>query len=120
MGNNSSEPPESADKANVGPVMEQSAPAATEQRSQDVDRLLNLAVPVVVKLAGKKMNIEALAAMTVGAIIEFDVPAEQELELLIRDKPVGYGMAVKVGEFYGLRITSICDVRETIAALGDT
>ena len=119
MGNNSGWPGEPADKPHVGPVMEQSAPETPATRSPDVDRLLQLQVPVIVKLAGKKMNVESIAGMTVGAILEFDVPAEQELELRIRDKPIGYGVAVKVGEFYGLRITSICDVRETIAALGE-
>ncbi len=108
------------DKALVGPAMAQSAPKASEAPPVDLDRLQRLRVPAIVKLAGKKMTVEAIANITVGTIIEFDKAADSELELLIRRKTVGYGVAVKVGENFGLRVTSMCDVRHTISSLGTT
>ncbi|MFW6154755.1 MAG: FliM/FliN family flagellar motor switch protein [Planctomycetota bacterium] len=98
--------------------MEKAAPASSE-RSGGLTRLLRLHVPVVVQLAHKKMNVDAISKLAVGAIIEFDKSAEEQLELKIRDKTIGYGAAVKIGEKFGLRVASIVDVRETIQALGD-
>jgi len=88
-------------------------------RDEDLVRLLRLQVPVVVQLAHKKMNIDAISKLAVGAIIEFDKSAEDQLELKIRDKIIGYGAAVKIGEKFGLRVSALVDVRETIQALGD-
>jgi flagellar motor switch protein FliN len=98
--------------------MEKTAPGACNKTAGGVQRLLSLRVPLVVKLAGKRMSVSAVSQMMVGTIIEFDKPAEEELDLVIGSKPIGLGVAVKVGEHYGVRITSICDVKETIAALG--
>ena len=100
--------------------METAAPQADPKPAdaENLSHLLKLRVPVVVRLAHKKMNVEALSKMMVGTIIEFDKSANEELEVMIRDKPVGYGVAVRTGECYGLRITTLCDVREAIAAMG--
>jgi flagellar motor switch protein FliN/FliY len=97
--------------------MEKTAPNTDGQAAASIQRLLGLRVPVVVKLAGKKMSVSAVSQMMVGTIIEFDTSAEGELDLMIRDKPIGLGIAVRVGEHYGVRITSICDVRQTIEAM---
>lgn len=99
--------------------MEKAAPQSDREADDNVVHLLKLRVPVVVKLAGKKMSLEALSAMTAGTIIEFDKHSEEELELMIRDKPIGYGIAVKVGECFGLRINSVCGLRQSIAAMGE-
>ena len=104
----------------MSPVMAQSAPSDASPGYADLDLLLHLQVPVIVKLAGKKMNVDTITKIAVGTIIEFDKEAEDELELMIRDKIVGYGAAIKIGENFGLRITNTVDVRETIQALGDS
>ncbi len=97
--------------------MEASAPAAAKHGS-NFEHLLKVRVPVVVRLASKKMSLEAIGQMCMGTIIEFDKQPGEELELFIRDKVIGYGMTVKTGEHFGLRITSICDMRQTIQAMG--
>lgn len=79
---------------------------------------MNIRVPVVVRLSEKRMRLKTITDMKIGTIIEFDKNSEEELELMIRDKVIGFGLAVKVGEKFGLRISSMCDIRETIAALG--
>jgi flagellar motor switch protein FliN len=101
----------------MGPVMEASAPAS-QKHGGNLEHLLNVRVPVVVRLSSKKMSVEHIAQMSVGTIIEFDKHPGEELELLIRDKVVGYGVTVKTGEHFGLRISSICDLRQAIKAMG--
>lgn len=94
-------------------------PVQAGRSKADVRRLLRLRVPVVVKLAGKKLTVHGITGWHVGTILEFDKRAEQELELMIRNKTIGFGEAVKTGEKFGLRVNSICDIRETIRSLGD-
>jgi len=56
--------------------------------------------------------------MTVGTIVEFEVPFDTELALQVADRTIGRGQAVKVGENFGLRITNIASVPTRIDALG--
>ena len=44
--------------------------------------------------------------------------ATDRLELLINNKTIGVGEAVKVGENFGLRLTQIGDVKQVIASMG--
>ena len=53
-----------------------------------------------------------------GAIIEFTRGNEEPLELLINNKVIGVGEAVKVGENFGLKITQIGDVKQLIRSMG--
>ena len=46
------------------------------------------------------------------------IDADEELEILVGDKRIGYGRAVKVGENFGIRVTHVGDIRERIGALG--
>jgi flagellar motor switch protein FliN/FliY len=79
---------------------------------------LRLEVPVIVRLGERTMTVSEVTALTPGAIIELPKNADAELDLLVNNKQIGTGVAVKVGENFGLRIAYIGDVRTRIAALG--
>lgn len=87
-------------------------------RSAALDRILRLQVPVIVKLAERKLALSEVMRLGVGAIIEFSKSSDEPLELLINNKPIGLGEAVKVGENFGLKITNIGDVRDIVRAMG--
>jgi flagellar motor switch protein FliN/FliY len=53
-----------------------------------------------------------------GAIIEFVKASDEPLELLINNKAIALGDAVKVGENFGLKINQIGDVKEVIRSMG--
>ncbi len=93
-------------------------PPQGEAPGDDLKRILHLEVPVIVKLAQRRLTLSEVMRFGVGAIIEFSKSSEEPLELLINNKPIALGDAVKVGENFGLRLTQIGDVRELIAALG--
>ena len=57
-------------------------------------------------------------ALAPGAILELPKLADEELEVLVNNKPIGLGTAVKVGENFGIRITYVGDLRHRINALG--
>jgi flagellar motor switch protein FliN/FliY len=84
----------------------------------ELSRILRLSVPVIVKLAERKLNMSEVLRLGVGAIIEFSKANDEPLELLINNKPIGLGEAVKVGENFGLRITQIGDVKAVIRSMG--
>jgi flagellar motor switch protein FliN/FliY len=79
------------------------------QSAADLRRILGLHVPVSVVLAEREMTLQAVLELTVGSIIEFNVPFDADLKLHIGNQEVGQGQAVKIGENFGLRITRIND-----------
>jgi flagellar motor switch protein FliN/FliY len=88
-------------------------PAAT-----DLSSALRLEVPVIVRLGERTLTLGEVIGLAPGAIIELPKTAEAELDLLVNNKQIGTGTAVKVGENFGLRISYIGDVRERIEAMG--
>lgn len=90
-----------------------SSPSSAELR-----RILHLSVPVIVKLAERKLTLAEVMRLGPGAIIEFSKASDEPLELLINNKSIGLGDAVKVGENFGLKINQIGDVKEVIRSLG--
>ncbi len=86
--------------------------------AHELHRILRLQVPVIVRLAERKLSLSEVLRLGAGAIIEFSKASDEPLELLINNKPIGLGEAVKVGENFGLRITQIGDVKQVIRSLG--
>jgi len=69
--------------------------------------LLRVRVPVVVTLASERQPIHRIIEIAPGAIIQFDKSCEEMLELAVADRVIAEGEAVKIGDKFGLRITSI-------------
>jgi len=69
-----------------------------------------LEVPVIVRLGQCTMNLRKVLDLVPGSIIELAAPADSELHLLVNNKHIGFGNAVKVGENFGIRITYIGDI----------
>ena len=84
----------------------------------EIGRILNLEIPVIVRLGERQMSFREVLDLVPGAIIELPKGSDEELDLMVNNKQVGFGTAVKVGENFGLRITYIGDVRERIEAMG--
>ena len=87
--------------------------------SSDLTGVLRLEVPVIVRLGERGMHLDEVIGLAPGAIIELPKNVNAELDLLVNNKQVGTGVAVKVGENFGIRITYIGDVRERIEAMRD-
>lgn len=100
------------------PVLQAQRPAPSTPSSGELQRILRMEVPVIVKLADRKLSLAEVLRLGAGAIIEFSKASDEPLELLINNKTIGVGEAVKVGENFGLRITQIGDVRSLIRSLG--
>jgi flagellar motor switch protein FliN/FliY len=84
----------------------------------DVKRTLRLRVPVIVRLAERLMSIREIMGLSPGSIIEFDKLGDAELDLMINNRVIGFGSAVKVGENFGLRIQSVGRLGDRIRSMG--
>lgn len=85
---------------------------------RDVKSILSLEVPVVVVLAERTMTLGEVLGLRPGSIVEVEKAAEDDLALRINNRDVGAGVAVKVGENFGLRIASIGSQAKRVEALG--
>lgn len=95
-------------------LAEQPAPSAPGRRSLSLDdlpiysrSLLRIPVTVVVTLAEKRQPLGRILELGPGSIIQFDKSCDEALELEAGGRTVALGEAVKVGEKFGLRITSM-------------
>ncbi len=69
--------------------------------------LLRIRVPVRVTLATAKQPLRKILELGPGAILQFEKSCEDTLDLYLGEHRIGVGEAVKVGDKFGLRITSI-------------
>ena len=81
--------------------------ADTLDMSMEQTPILELEVPLIVQIASRTMQVREVVELEHGSIIEFPRSADEELEILVNNKPVGRGTAVKVGENFGIRISTI-------------
>jgi len=85
----------------------------------DVKTILRLEVPIIVQVGQRRMHVDDVLALGPGAILELDKHADDELTIMINNKPVGHGSAVKVGENFGIRINDIGSPKDRIEAMGE-
>jgi len=99
-------PPQPAsDKSNVTATVGDLHPSYAQN-------LLNIEVPVTVTLAMKKQPIAQIVELAPGSIIQFEKSCEEMLELCVGDHCIAHGLAVKVGEKFGLRINQLTGPKE--------
>jgi flagellar motor switch protein FliN len=94
------------------------APTGNPGFSPEVQRLLAIEVPIIVRLSQRRMNVGEVMRLAVGSIIEFHKSSDEELDLLANNQCIGKGFAVKVGENFGVRLSRIEPVKEMIRKLG--
>ena len=69
--------------------------------------LLRIELPVRVVLASKKENLHSIVEMASGSIIKFEKACDEMLHLQIGEHKVAVGEAVKVGDKFGFRVSSM-------------
>lgn len=106
---------------------ETEAPDATYSQSTPeralpsyLQSLLSVHVPVIVTLAQTKKTVDEIVKLGPGVILQFDKPCDAMLEMDAAGQHIAEGEAVKVGDKFGLRITSIRLPDERFKAVGKT
>ncbi|MEM9346199.1 MAG: FliM/FliN family flagellar motor switch protein [Planctomycetota bacterium] len=86
--------------------------------STDLDTILKLKVPLIVTVGSQRTSLETVLGFGPGSIVELTKSAEEPLEILINNKEVGTGEAIKVGENFGVRITKMLSPKQRVEAMG--
>lgn len=84
----------------------------------DLSTILKLEVPIIVVLAERQITLGEVLSLVPGSIIELPKTAEEELDLLVNNRKIGTGVAVKIGENFGIEIASIGTPEERVQAMG--
>lgn len=79
--------------------------------------VLTLEVPVIVRLGERTMTVSEAMLLAPGSLIELPKAATEELDVLINNRPIGVGVAVKIGENFGVRVTYVGDLALRVAAV---
>jgi flagellar motor switch protein FliN len=89
-------------------------PPARRGRTADLEELpsytrslLKISVPVRVVLAKQRQRLDLVTELAPGSILQFNKPCDDLLELEIGDRTIAQGEAIKVGDKFGLRISTI-------------
>ncbi|MGE4267032.1 MAG: flagellar motor switch protein FliN [Deferribacterales bacterium] len=87
--------------------------------SGNLDLLLDIDVPVSVKMGSTNMFLKDILTMGSGNIIELDESADEPVELVINNKVIARGEVVIVDGYFGFRIKEIVSRAERIKKLKD-
>ncbi len=110
--------PSSAEAAAAPAVNETSAAAAPEHADmKNIGLILDVKLPLRVRIGSKKMLLKDVLSMDIGSVIELDQLANDPLEILVDDKVVAYGEVVIVDGNFGVQITHIGTKRERLEKL---
>jgi flagellar motor switch protein FliN/FliY len=84
----------------------------------DVQSILKLRVPVIVQLGQRSMTLREVMNLSPGSLIELPRDVDESLDLLVNNKAIGDGEAVKVGENFGLKVKQVGEPSERVKAMG--
>lgn len=79
--------------------------------------LLRISVPVLVTLAGTRLALKRILQLGPGSIIPLEKSCEAPLTLQVGNHDLAVGEAVKVGDKFGLRISSMVMPQEKFLAV---
>ena len=80
--------------------------------------IMRIEVPVVVVLGERAVDIAGVRQWVPGSIIELQISAEEDLKIRINNRQIALGSAVKIGENFGVRLTTTLGQTERIEAMG--
>ncbi len=82
----------------------------------NLQHLLDVRMPLTIRLGSTQMNLEKLLRLVPGAILELDQREEEPLEVLANGHVIARGEVVVLDERFGLRITEIGGAEERLRA----
>lgn len=88
------------------------APRGLESLPKYSQSLLKIQVPVSVQLAAKKEPVHEVITLAPGSIIKFEKGCEELLQMIVGEHTIAEGEAVKIGDKFGFRVTSMLMPRE--------
>lgn len=91
--------------------------AAKDSPVRNVDQLMRIPVSVTVILAKKQMLLDDILHLSTGSVVEFDKSHKDVIELVVGGKAIATGEAITIRDKFGMMITRIGSVQETLNKL---
>lgn len=85
--------------------------------SQNLARILDIDLNVSVVLGRTKMALKDIFELGKGSLIELDTFENQEVEIYVNGRKIGYGQIVVIDQNFGVRITNILGEDELVKTL---
>jgi len=92
-------------------------PAIDQGDMKNIGLILDVKLPLRVRIGSKKMLLKDVLSMDIGSVIELDQLANDPLEILVDDKVIAYGEVVIVDGNFGVQITHIGTKRDRLETL---
>ena len=85
--------------------------------NKNLARLLDIELIVSVILGRTKMALKDIFELGKGSLIELDTFENQEVEIYVNGRKIGYGQIVVIDQNFGVRITNILGEDELVKTL---
>jgi flagellar motor switch protein FliN/FliY len=96
-----------------------SAPAASGLHGQNMDMLMDIEIPISVRMGSSRLFLKHILGLGPGNIVELDQNANEPVELAVNDKAIARGEVVIVDGYFGFRIKEIISKAERLKRLKD-
>ena len=85
--------------------------------NNNLARVLDIELNVSVILGRTKMALKDIFELGKGSLIELDTFENQEVEIYVNGRKIGYGQIVVIDQNFGVRITNILGEDELVKTL---
>ncbi len=92
------------------------AARARSPELRNLDHLLDVRLPLTIRLGATRMPLDDVLRLSPGSIVELDHGEDEPLEVLANGRVIARGEVVVVEERFGLRITEIGSTEERLRA----
>lgn len=80
----------------------------------NLDVVLDIDLPLVVRFARTQLPIRALATLGPGSVVDMERSPDEPVQLLVGDRVIAHGEVVVVGGNYGVKITEVTSPAERV------
>jgi flagellar motor switch protein FliN/FliY len=109
---------DSALKASPEKKKSERSPVLNGVESNKIDLLLDLELPVMVRIGSTELKIIDIMKLGIGSIIELEKHVDDPVDLLVNDRLVARGEVVIYENNFGIRILEVVSKEERIKSLG--
>ena len=88
-------------------------------QSMQLEKLLDMPFTVRLMLGTCTMEVGDIISLGQGAVIEFETPVSENLQLWVNDHPIAKASSVVVNERYGAKILEISPQEERLISMVD-
>jgi flagellar motor switch protein FliN/FliY len=89
------------------PAAAATPPSRPQPSAGQLETVLDIELPLVVRFARTVMSLKALSALGPGSIVDMERTPEEPVQLLVGDRVIARGEVVVVGGNYGVRVTEL-------------